>query len=250
MPHPEVHNHSRLAHEWLILSDEEGVPQCVTLVQATFRIPDDGDLVLLDDQPSLKLEGEWYGDPASSSLRIEPQTAFMKPATDVILHGRAYAASPQTAEVLVGIRIGSLSKVARVVGDRFLVRRGGTQRIAGLRRSRPSRWSTSGHSGAGTGVSLMRCSIAASRGTRSASDTEPTRWHQMTRCRCRTSSCRAIRFVSPAMRRRRPDSDSSHHIGSRVRHSPEPMTRRGCAAEAPFFPAISTAASSTRHPRG
>ena len=100
-------------------------------MQATFRIPDDGDLVLLDDQPSLKLEGEWYGDPASSSLRIEPQTAFMKPATDVILHGHAYAASPQTAEVLVGIRIGSLSKVARVVGDRFLVRRGGTQRIAG-----------------------------------------------------------------------------------------------------------------------
>ena len=188
---------------------------------------------------------------SNSSLRIEPQTAFMKPATDVILHGRAYAASPQTAEVLVGIRIGSLSKVARVVGDRFLVRRGGTQRIAG-----PSPFET--------------IPLVYERAFGGWDRREPDAMQH--RCEPRNPVGLGYRAHAlapddevplpnielpgnplrgcPAMRRRRPDSDSSHHIGSRVRHSPEPMTRRGCAAEAPFFPAISTAASSTRHPRG
>jgi hypothetical protein len=131
MPHPEVRNDTAFAHEWLVLADEEAVPQCVSLLQATYSISADGELLLLEDQPSPKLDGEWYGDPANSSVRLEPQTAFLKPTTDVILLGHAYAPQPASTEVLVGIRVGALSKVVRVVGDRVLVRRGGVDRVVG-----------------------------------------------------------------------------------------------------------------------
>jgi hypothetical protein len=123
MPHVEVHNATPLAHESLALADEDGVPQFVTLVQATYGIADDGALGLLEEQPPPNLGGEWYGDPANTSLRLEPQMAFMKPSTDVVLLGHAHAAAPGATEVIVGIRVGAVSKLARVVGDRFMAKR-------------------------------------------------------------------------------------------------------------------------------
>jgi hypothetical protein len=76
-------------------------------------------------QPAVNVAGEWYGDPATSSLKLEPQIAFMKPATDVVLLGHAYPSKPGGSEGQVGIRVGPVQKVARVWGDRMLVGRVG-----------------------------------------------------------------------------------------------------------------------------
>lgn len=126
MPHFEVHNHTRYAFESLVLNDEEGMPQFVPLIQASFAIdPTGGAVSLIEEQPAIDVAGQWYGDPASTSVRSEPQIAFQKLATDVVMLGYACATRPNTTELRVGIRIGPLTKLVRVVGDRFLARRGG-----------------------------------------------------------------------------------------------------------------------------
>lgn len=126
MPHFEVHNHTRYAYESLVLNDEEGMPQFVPLVQATFAIdPPGGTVSLLEEQPAVDVAGQWYGDPAITSVRSEPQIAFQKLATDVVMRGHACATQANTTQLRVGIRIGPLTKLVRVVGERFLVRRGG-----------------------------------------------------------------------------------------------------------------------------
>jgi hypothetical protein len=125
MPHYEVRNQTPFAVEAVVMTDEEGVPQFVPLVQASFAISDTGGLTLLEEQPPPNIAGEWYGDPATTSQKLEPQIAFIKPSTDVVLRGHAYAPSRGATETQVGIRVGPVSKVARVVGDRMLVRRSG-----------------------------------------------------------------------------------------------------------------------------
>ena len=130
MPHFEVRNHTPFAYESLLLTDEDGVPQFVTLVQASYSIGSGGDLSLMDEQPAPNVGGEWYGDPANASPRLEPQIAFVKPSTDVVLLGHAHAASRGTTEVTVGIQVGPVKKVARVVGDRVLVRKGGATAVS------------------------------------------------------------------------------------------------------------------------
>jgi hypothetical protein len=130
MPHAEVRNQTPFAYESLALADEEGVPQFVALVQASFAIGAGGALTLLEEQPAPNLGGEWNGDPAEASPRLDPQIAFMKPSTDVVLLGHAHAPGRGTVETTVGIKVGPVSKVARVIGDRFLARRSGVTSIS------------------------------------------------------------------------------------------------------------------------
>src|SRR5262249_61161567 len=54
---------------------------------------------------------------APSSYRSEPETAFIKPATDVVLVGHACARRP-TTELLVSLAVGAIRKAVRVMGDR------------------------------------------------------------------------------------------------------------------------------------
>ena len=130
MPHFALRNHTPFGYESVVVADEEGVPQFVALIQASYGIGVDGVLSLLEEQPAPNVSGEWYGDPAESSPRLEPQIAFVKPATDVVLLGHAHAQRAGAVETTVGIRVGPVSKVARVLGDRFLVRRSGATAIS------------------------------------------------------------------------------------------------------------------------
>lgn len=129
MPHPELHNKTGYAFEAQLLADEEGVPQFVTCVQATWLINADGRLKLKDKQPKVLLGGKWRGDPALTSLLHEPQIAFTKLATDVVLLGHAVPTNAERTEGLVGIRLGPLQKTAKVFGDRRVVRRLGVPMI-------------------------------------------------------------------------------------------------------------------------
>ncbi len=123
MPHQAVRNGTGFAYESLFLSDEEAVPVFVPLIQACFAISPLGEPALLEKQPQVNLAGEWWGDPATSSVKYETQMAFVKPATDVVLIGHAHAPRVSTTEMQVGIRVGPVRKVVTVLGDRYLVRR-------------------------------------------------------------------------------------------------------------------------------
>lgn len=117
MPHPLVDNRTPYAFEALQLADEEAVAQCVPCVQATFLISPEG-LIPLPEQRPVKAGGQWRGDPATTSMVMEPQVAFVKQGTDVVLRGHAHAPRPGATEGMVGIRVGPLQKTARVFGDR------------------------------------------------------------------------------------------------------------------------------------
>lgn len=131
MPHPAIHNHTPFAFDTLFINDEEARSQCVPLLQATYAIRADGALGLLEEQPPVNLMGQYWGDPAKTSLRIEAQIAFAKPATDVVMLGHAHAADSRTTETQVGLRVGSLQKLVRVVGNRVMTRSLGRYSVSG-----------------------------------------------------------------------------------------------------------------------
>jgi len=126
MGHPEVDNRTPFAFEALYLVDEEFRPLVVPLVKATFTIEADGRCHRADEQLPPNLEGKCWGeDPETSSYKYEPEVAFVKPATDVVLIGHAYAPDTRTTELRVGLRVGPLSKQLLVTGDRIWFRTAG-----------------------------------------------------------------------------------------------------------------------------
>ena len=123
MTHPASENKTPFAFEPLFLADEEGRPLFVPIVKATYLIQEWTRLSLADEQVPVNVGGEYWGDPEKSSYKYEPETAFVKPATDIVLIGHAYAPKPGVTKVDVNLRVGPMQKVVRVVGDRYWVKR-------------------------------------------------------------------------------------------------------------------------------
>jgi hypothetical protein len=120
--HPSIENKTRFAFEPLFLADEEGRPLLVPVVKATFEFEGRIGLELAEQQVPLKIEGEYWGQPDFSSYKYEPECAFVKLTTDVVLIGHAHAPEPDTSELRVTLRVGELEKTVRVVGDRVWYR--------------------------------------------------------------------------------------------------------------------------------
>lgn len=121
MSHPRIVTRARSAIELLFVTDTDGRPVVVPIVQVQYSIGAGGQLALLEEQKPVKLAGEFRGDPASSSIRLEPQVAYFKPGTDIVLNGHAHAPGGRaTTQVQCGLRVGSLQKLVNVVGDRLL----------------------------------------------------------------------------------------------------------------------------------
>jgi hypothetical protein len=121
MPHPKITDRLGFGYESLLAADPAGVPMFVPLIQATSQIGNDGELYLLEEQVPPVLAGQWYGDPEFTSMKWEPQIAFHKPCTDIVLHGHAYPEAPGANRGQVGIRVGSVQKLAHVFGDRWII---------------------------------------------------------------------------------------------------------------------------------
>jgi hypothetical protein len=104
----------------------------VALVRGTFQIPSRGDgLHLAATHLSWKPSGVLYGaDPASSSYKYEPESTFIKLATDVALVGQATPPKAGMTNFEVGFRVGSMRRFARVVGDRVFVKKLGLKSIS------------------------------------------------------------------------------------------------------------------------
>jgi hypothetical protein len=125
MAHPRIHNATPFAFSPVFATDLAGQPVFAPLLKASFRIAPDGSLSVADPQPPVLLGGAWWGEPQTTSLRCEPEAIGPKPGTDVVLIGHAYPQRPGDTEVHVGVRVGPISKVARVFGNRYWVKRAG-----------------------------------------------------------------------------------------------------------------------------
>lgn len=122
MGHPRIDNNTSLSFEMLFLADEEGRPLFVPLVKTTYSIHNKGQLVHGEKPMPVNPAGEYWGDPNTSSHKYEPETAFVKPATDVVLIGHAHAPKVGATETMVLLQVGLLKKTVRVVGDRYWVK--------------------------------------------------------------------------------------------------------------------------------
>jgi len=117
MGHPEVDNRTPFEFASVFVADEEGRPIVATIVKATLAIGPRGESRVAAKQEAVDFAGKYHGEPGQSSVRREPEVAFTKPGTDCVLQGHAIAPRPAT-QVDVGFRVGDLTKVARVTGDR------------------------------------------------------------------------------------------------------------------------------------
>jgi hypothetical protein len=132
MGHPRLENKTPFAFEALYLVDEEFRPLVVPVLKATFTIGRDGRCLLADEQIPLNLGGEYWGDdPEKSSYKYEPEVAFTKPATDVVLIGHAYAPKGSIKEMMVALRVGPVGKEVLVMGDRIWFKALGSVSMSG-----------------------------------------------------------------------------------------------------------------------
>ena len=122
MGHPEINNKTPFAFEPVFLADEEGRPLLVPVIKATYSIENNCRLLPAEEQVPVNLAGEYWGDPDKSSYKYEPECAFIKPATDIVLIGHAYTPTSETTEVNVTLRVGQIEKSVRVIGDRYWVK--------------------------------------------------------------------------------------------------------------------------------
>jgi hypothetical protein len=101
----------------VMFPDPDGIDTLYTIVKATFEI---GQAIeLAQEQIPIALAAEHYGEPAHSSIRVPSDLSLMKPGTDVLLVGHAYAPDRRsTTQMDVSLRVGPISKRVRVFGDR------------------------------------------------------------------------------------------------------------------------------------
>jgi hypothetical protein len=125
MGHAEIENKTPFAFEVMHLLDEEARPIVTALVKGTFQI-DRGYCTVAEKQIPVNTGGECNGeDPATSSYKYEPEVAFFKGATDVVLIGHAYAPRSGTTQMLTTLQVGPVAKQVNVFGDRGWYAAGG-----------------------------------------------------------------------------------------------------------------------------
>jgi hypothetical protein len=131
MSHAKVDNKTPFTFASLLLVDEEGRSLVVPVLKATFDILPDGRCTVAEEQTPIEASGKCWGeDPETSSYRYEPEVAFFKPGTDVVLNGSACAPSGRATRVEVGLSVGPARKTAVVFGDRVWFRSTGGPAIS------------------------------------------------------------------------------------------------------------------------
>ncbi|HYO68809.1 MAG TPA: DUF2169 domain-containing protein [Archangium sp.] len=93
---PIIENTTAFAARDFLSLDKDGADTLVICVCGTFRIPEPGrstpgELPLADGQPEPSSEDVYWGEPGTSSLRYEGQSAYFRPGTDIYVNGHAWA---------------------------------------------------------------------------------------------------------------------------------------------------------------
>lgn len=116
-----------VATDFLSLT-KEGEECLVLVVAGSFVLPPAGrstntPLAVCEEQLQPATTDTYWGAPEKSSLRYESQSAYMRPGTDVLLHGQAWALrGRKVTRTQVAVRVGALEKRAVVSGIRVWYR--------------------------------------------------------------------------------------------------------------------------------
>ncbi len=100
-----------------VLPDRAGVDTLYVIVKGTLTLRPN--LALAEGQVPPALADEYYGDPASSSLRVGSELHIGKPGTDVFLIGSAWAPDRRpVARMQVSMSVAGRQKAIQITGDR------------------------------------------------------------------------------------------------------------------------------------
>jgi hypothetical protein len=99
--------------------DKNGVHEWIVAVKAAFDIREEGHLDLAAEQADPLLIPEYNGEDGVSSLRYDADLVALKPTTDIVLNGTAYAPRGRfSTDFTVSMRVGPVQKTLRVRGNR------------------------------------------------------------------------------------------------------------------------------------
>lgn len=110
-------NHTPFAASLAVFSDLDGVESAYAIVKASFDVRT-GRPVVAEQQFPLVPTDVYWGEPDQTSLRFAGEFSLPKPATDVVLLGNAVAPQANTRMADVTLKLGSLTKTVRVLGNR------------------------------------------------------------------------------------------------------------------------------------
>ncbi|HYO56488.1 DUF2169 domain-containing protein [Archangium sp.] len=120
-------NNTPYAAERCFARDRHGAEVWVVAVKATYDLAADGRLKLSEQQIAPCMTMKYRAEPGRSSLLYDVELTSFKLATDVLLHGHAYAPGGRPVKRLeVGMRVGSVVRSLLVWGNRFWRKRSGT----------------------------------------------------------------------------------------------------------------------------
>lgn len=112
-------NRTPLAVQRNWVRDQHGVHFWLVAIRATYDVDPSGRLTLSDEQLAPVLAPEHFGEAGNSSLRYDSELIEIKPSTDVLVHGSAFAPGGRPApHVTVTLRVGPIDKCLVVYGDR------------------------------------------------------------------------------------------------------------------------------------
>jgi hypothetical protein len=100
--------------------DKNGVHEWIVAIKGTFDVKADGQLEPADEQHPPLLAPEYLGEDGASSLRYDADLVALKPTTDVVINGTAYAPKGRpSSDFLISMRVNAVRKVVRVIGRRM-----------------------------------------------------------------------------------------------------------------------------------
>lgn len=115
----QLDNRTPFAAERAWVRDRDGAEVWLVALKCTFDIRPDGTTKVSAEQPPVLRAPEYYGEAGKSSLKFESDLVLAKTTTDIVVVGHAYAPDARPAvKVDVGFRVGPVTKVLRVYGDR------------------------------------------------------------------------------------------------------------------------------------
>lgn len=121
---PRLVNHTPFATTHFLSLDRHGEQKLVVVAAGSFVLARPGrtataPLRVADEQPLPATTDIYWGVPGASSLRYESQAAYVRPKTDVVVLGRAWAPRGRpAATTTVAVRVGSAVQRAIVFGAR------------------------------------------------------------------------------------------------------------------------------------
>ena len=122
----EIENRTPYAAQLVPTWDANGLEVAVLIIKATFEFDARGNIEPAAEQVPVELADRYRGEPGASSVVYESDLALRKPAADIAVNATAYAPGGRPVRSLhVVVRVGSVSRRLRVLGDRKWTRRFG-----------------------------------------------------------------------------------------------------------------------------